>query len=162
MGKKGEKKKNPWSDSDASDVDGSDLSDAMDDVPVAPREKAGGRRAAANIKFDKYKSDESDESDGSDELFENSGVEEDDAKPKSKAKPKKVPKEEVVELGSSDEDSPPKKKAAPKKQTAITDSFKPTAKVVDSDDDEASVYVANGKKNGVTNGNGTKDSSKDE
>ena len=58
--------------------------------------QAGGRRAAANIKFDKYKSDESDESDGSDELFENSGVEGDDAKPKSKAKPKKVPKEEVV------------------------------------------------------------------
>merc|ERR1712032_95652 len=36
--KKG-KKKNPWSDSDVSDVDGSDLSDVMDDVPVAPREK---------------------------------------------------------------------------------------------------------------------------
>merc|ERR1712130_382152 len=84
--KKG-KKKNPWSDSDVSDVDGSDLSDVMDDVPVAPREKAGGRRAAANIKFDKYKSDESEASDGSDELFENSGVEEDDAKPKAKAKP---------------------------------------------------------------------------
>lgn len=46
--KKGEKKKNPWSDSDASDVDG-DLSDVMDDVEVAPRERAtGGRRAAAN------------------------------------------------------------------------------------------------------------------
>ena len=46
--KKGEKKKNPWSDSDASDVDG-DLSDVMDDMEVAPRERAtGGRRAAAN------------------------------------------------------------------------------------------------------------------
>merc|ERR1719266_313666 len=159
--KKG-KKKNPWSDSDVSDVDGSDLSDVMDDVPVAPREKAGGRRAAANIKFDKYKSDESDASDGSDELFENSGVEEDDPKPKAKAKPKKEPK--TYDIGSSDEDSPPKKKAAPKKQTSITDSFKPTAKVVDSDSDEASGYVANGKKNGngVTNGNGAKDSSKDE
>merc|ERR1719220_2075785 len=158
--KKG-KKKNPWSDSDASDVEGSDLSDAMDDVPVAPREKAGGRRAAANIKFDKYKSDESDASDGSDELFENRGGE-DDPKPKAKAKPKKEPK--TYDIGSSDEDSPPKKKAAPKKQTSITDSFKPTAKVVDSDSEEASGYVANGKKNGngVTNGNGTKDSSKDE
>ena len=126
--------------------------------------QAGGRRAAANIKFDKYKSDESDESDGSDELFENSGVEEEDAKPKAKAKPKKVLKEEETVDLSSDEDSPPKKKAAPKKQTAITDSFKPMAKVVDSDSDEASGYVANGKKNGngVTNGNGAKDSSKDE
>ena len=126
--------------------------------------QAGGRRAAANIKFDKYKSDESDASDGSDELFENSGVEEDDPKPKAKAKPKKEPK--TYDIGSSDEDSPPKKKAAPKKQTSITDSFKPTAKVVDSDSDEASGYVANGKKNGNgtngTNGNGTKDSSKDE
>ena len=124
--------------------------------------QAGGRRAAANIKFDKYKSDESDASDGSDELFENSGVEEDDPKPKAKAKPKKEPK--TYDIGSSDEDSPPKKKAAPKKQTSITDSFKPTAKVVDSDSDEGSGYVANGKKNGngVTNGNGTKDSSKDE
>ena len=46
--KKGDKKKNPWSDSDASDVDGSDLSDAMDSVEVAPRERAGGKRAAAN------------------------------------------------------------------------------------------------------------------
>merc|ERR1712038_218780 len=64
--KKGEKKKNPWSDSDASDVEGSDLSDVLDDVPVAPREKAGGRRAAANIKFDKYKSDDEDSDDGSD------------------------------------------------------------------------------------------------
>ena len=46
--KKGEKKKNPWSDSDASDVDG-DLSDDMDGMEVAPRERAtGGRRAAAN------------------------------------------------------------------------------------------------------------------
>merc|ERR1712241_568798 len=100
--KKGEKKKNPWSDSDASDVEGSDLSDVLDDVPVAPREKAGGRRAAANIKFDKYKSD--------------------------------------------DEDSQVKKKPAPKKkQTSITDSFKPSAKVVDeSDSDEVSGYVANG------------------
>merc|ERR1712241_1288683 len=161
--KKG-KKKNPWSDSDVSDVEGSDLSDVMDEAPVAPREKAGGRRAAANIKFDKYKSDESDESDGSDELFENSGVEEEDAKPKAKAKPKKVLKEEETVDLSSDEDSPPKKKVAPKKQTAITDSFKPMAKVVDSDSDEASGYVANGKKNGngVTNGNGAKDSSKDE
>jgi len=164
--KKG-KKKNPWSDSDVSDVDGSDLSDVMDEVPVAPREKAGGRRAAANIKFDKYKSDESDASDGSDELFENSGVEEEDApEPKAKAKPKKEAKEEAktYDIGSSDEeDSPPKKKAAPKnKQSSITDSFKPKAKVVESDSDEASGYVANGKKNGVTNGNGTKDSSKDE
>merc|ERR1712223_1076628 len=166
--KKGEKKKNPWSDSDASDVEGSDLSDVLDDVPVAPREKAGGRRAAANIKFDKYKSDDEDSDDGSDEMFENSGVEEDDAKPKAKAKPKKEPKVEpkTYDIGSSDdEDSPVKKKPAPKKkQTSITDSFKPSAKVVEeSDSDEASGYVANGKKNGVhTNGNGTKDSSKDE
>merc|ERR1712130_788346 len=159
-GKKKGKKKNPWSDSDVSDVDGSDLSDVMDDVPVAPREKAGGRRAAANIKFDKYKSDESDGSDGSDELFENSGVEEEEPKPKAKAKAKKEPK--TYDISSDEENSPPKKKAAAKKQTSITDSFKPTAKVVDSDSDEASGYVANGKKNGVSNGNGTKDSSKDE
>merc|ERR1711936_1510681 len=38
-----------------------------------------------------------------------------------------------------------------------------TSMVEDSDSDDASGYVANGKKNGVhTNGNGTKDSSKDE
>ena len=131
-------------------------------------EQAGGRRAAANIKFDKYKSDDEDSDDGSDEMFENSGVEEEDAKPKAKAKPKKEPKVEpkTYDIGSSDdEDSPVKKKPAPKKkQTSITDSFKPSAKVVeDSDSDEVSGYVANGKKNGVhTNGNGTKDSSKDE
>lgn len=48
--KKGEKKRNPWSDSDASDddVDGSDLSDAVDGMEVSPRERAGGRRAAAS------------------------------------------------------------------------------------------------------------------
>merc|ERR1711994_255390 len=127
--KKGEKKKNPWSDSDASDVEGSDLSDVLDDVPLDPREKAGGRRAAANIKFDKYKSDDEDSDDGSDEMFENSGVEEDDPKPKAKAKPKKEPKVEpkTYDIGSSDDEDSP------------------------------------GKKNGVhTNGNGTKDSSKDE
>jgi len=149
----GKKKgKNPWSDSDGEDVDGSDLSDAMDDAPVIPREKAAGRRAAANIKFDKYKSDE--ESDGSDdEMFENSGIDEEPAKPKKKSEP-------TYDV-SSDEDEPPKK-AAPKKQAAITDSFKPKpkAKEVDSDSDEASGYVANG--NGHSNGNGKKDSSKDE
>merc|ERR1712127_852936 len=36
--KKG-KAKNPWSDSDGDDVDGSDLSDAMDDVVVAPERR---------------------------------------------------------------------------------------------------------------------------
>ena len=48
--KKGEKKRNPWSDSDASDddIDGSDLSDAVDGMEVSPRERAGGRRAAAS------------------------------------------------------------------------------------------------------------------
>merc|ERR1719296_490523 len=107
----GKKKgKNPWSDSDGEDVDGSDLSDAMDDAPVIPREKAAGRRAAANIKFDKYKSDE--ESEGSDdEMFENSGIDEEPAKPKKKSEP-------TYDV-SSDEDEPPKK-AAPKKQAAIT------------------------------------------
>merc|ERR1712013_419987 len=48
--KKGEKKKNPWSDSDASggDLSGSDMSDAVGDIEVAPRERAGGKRAAAS------------------------------------------------------------------------------------------------------------------
>merc|ERR1719281_1421458 len=48
--KKGEKKKNPWSDSDASggDMSGSDMSDAIGEIEVAPRERAGGRRAAAS------------------------------------------------------------------------------------------------------------------
>ena len=48
VAKKEGKKKNPWSDSDGSDVEGSDLSDAMDSVEVAPRERAGGKRAAAS------------------------------------------------------------------------------------------------------------------
>ena len=43
---------------------------------------------------------------------------------------KKAKKDRKEEKGISDKDSPPKKKAAPKKQTAITDSFKPMAKVV--------------------------------
>ena len=67
-GKKG-KQKNPWSDSDASGgdlsgivyknynhdilkdetlVSGSDMSDAVGHIEVKPRERAGGRRAAAS------------------------------------------------------------------------------------------------------------------
>ena len=46
--KKGEKKKNPWEDSDGSGMSGSDLSDAMESAEVAPRERAGGKRAAAS------------------------------------------------------------------------------------------------------------------
>merc|ERR1712080_287701 len=74
--KKG-KGRNPWTDSeDDGDVSDGNLSDILDDAPVIPREKAAGsRRAAANIKFDKYNSDESEEEEGSDEeMFDNSGI----------------------------------------------------------------------------------------
>merc|ERR1712029_986293 len=108
--KKSDKKKNPWSDSDASDVDGSDLSDAMDSVEIAPRERAGGKRAAANKA--KFKFDESDDSDKSDEeLHDNTGVQEGDIQSGK------------VSDASDDDDShyiepspPPKKKAAPVKK----------------------------------------------
>merc|ERR1719334_848946 len=165
MGKKGSpakkgKTKNPWSDSDADDVSGSDLSDVLDDVPVAPREKAGGRRAAANIKFDKYNSDDEDQSDSEEEMFENDGVEE-----------VKTTKK-INQSGFDEEDSdadvdipspPPKKKPAPKKQSAITDSFKPKSKAADSDsEEEYNGKMTNGKQtNGKTNG-AAKDSDKDE
>ena len=154
--KKG-KAKNPWSDSDGEDPDSdADLSDVVDE-PIAPREKAAGsRRAAANIKFDKYKSDDSEESGSDDELFENSGIAEEPAASKKAD-------QSVYDIDS--DDSPVKKKAAPKKQAAITDSFKPKAKAADSDsdsDDEGG--HANGKSNGngVSNGNGKKNASKDE
>merc|ERR1711971_2097 len=115
--KKGEKKKNPWSDSDASDVDG-DLSDVMDDVEVAPRERAtGGRRAAANkAKFKFDDSGDSDKSDSEEELHDNTGVKEADFKGS------KVSDE-------SDDDShfieptPPKKKPAPTKKKIVAKSF---------------------------------------
>merc|ERR1712173_568821 len=79
-GKKGEKKKNPWSDSDASggDMSGSDMSDAIGDIEVAPRERAGGKRAAASkAKFKFEDSGDSDEESGSDdELHDNEGIKE--------------------------------------------------------------------------------------
>merc|ERR1712050_572994 len=77
---KGEKKKNPWSDSDASggDLSGSDMSDAIGDIEVAPRERAGGKRAAASkAKFKFEDSGDSDEESGSDdELHDNEGIKE--------------------------------------------------------------------------------------
>ena len=153
--KKG-KAKNPWSDSDGDDPDSdADLSDVVDE-PVAPREKAAGsRRAAANIKFDKYNSDDSEESGSDDELFENSGI----------AEPAATKKQDQSVYDIDSDDSPVKKKAAPKKQAAITDSFKPKAKAAasDSDSDDEGGH-ANGKSNGngVSNGNGKKNASKDE
>merc|ERR1712242_386140 len=78
--KKGEKKKNPWSDSDASggDLSGSDMSDAVGNIEVAPRERAGGKRAAASkAKFKFEDSGDSDEQSGSDdELHDNEGIKE--------------------------------------------------------------------------------------
>merc|ERR1719431_2219902 len=71
---------NPWSDSDASggDLSGSDMSDAVGDIEVAPRERAGGKRAAASkAKFKFEDSGDSDEQSGSDdELHDNEGIKE--------------------------------------------------------------------------------------
>jgi len=95
-GKKGEKKKNPWSDSDASggDMSGSDMSDAIGEIEVAPRERAGGRRAAASkAKFKFEDSEDSDEkSDTDDELHDNDGIKE-----------KKTKSEAVFQSESEDE-----------------------------------------------------------
>ena len=134
--KKGGKTKNPWSDSDASDVDGSDLSDAMDSVEVAPRERAGGKRAAASkAKFKFDESDASDKSDSDEELHDNTGIKEGNGHVASN-----------MSDGSDDDShfiSPtPPKKTAPAK--------KPTKKVVDSDSDDD-----------FTNGNGVHDDSDD-
>merc|ERR1719195_2271267 len=82
--KKGEKKKNPWSDSDASggDMSEDDLSDAVADIEIAPRERAGGKRAAASkAKFKFEDSEDSDEKSGSDdELHDNTGIQEKNTK----------------------------------------------------------------------------------
>merc|ERR1719431_897828 len=71
---------NPWSDSDASggDLSGSDMSDAVGDIEVAPRERAGGKRAAASkAKFKFEDSGDSDENSASDdELHDNEGIKE--------------------------------------------------------------------------------------
>merc|ERR1712029_1105952 len=120
--KKGGKKKNPWSDSDASDVEGSDLSDAMDSVEVAPRERAGGKRAAANkAKFKFDDSGDSDKSDSDDELHDNTGIKEKDLQSGN-----------VSNASDSDEFDapPPKKKTAPPKKQMVTKVFNS-----DSEDD---------------------------
>merc|ERR1719410_1994480 len=137
--KKGGKKKNPWSDSDASDVDGSDLSDAMDSVEVAPRERGGGRRAAANkAKFKFDDSDDTDKSDSDEELHDNTGVKEKD-----------IHSGKVSDASDDDDDDshfidpspPPKKKAAPAKKPYV-------APVLDSDSEDE-------KPNGNGNGHAT-------
>ena len=133
--KKGGKTKNPWSDSDASDVDDSDLSDAMDSVEVAPRERAGGKRAAASKAKFKYDDDSEDGSDKSDdeELHDNPGIKESNGHHAA-----------TVSDGSDDDDShfieptPPKKTAPAKRPPA-------KKKVLDSDSDDD--FPANG--NGV-------------
>merc|ERR1712012_1289527 len=128
--KKGGKTKNPWSDSDASDVDDSDLSDAMDSVEVAPRERAGGKRAAASKAKFKYDDDSEDGSDKSDdeELHDNPGIKESNG-------------HHAATDGSDDDDShfieptPPKKTAPAKRPPA-------KKKVLDSDSDND--FPANG------------------
>lgn len=134
--KRGEKKKNPWSDSDASggDMSGSDLSDALDSVVVAPRERAGGRRAAAaKAKFDFDDSEESGKSDSDEELRDNDGI-------KEKQISQSVAHSEDE---SDDEPSPPPKKAAPKPKA------KPApAAVFQSESDDEDHPSANGNGNG--------------
>jgi len=132
-GKKG-KAKNPWSDSDADDMSGSDLSDALEDMPVAPRQKAGGRRAAANIKFTCEDDEEEKSSDNdSDDMFDNDGVKEE----------KNGPAADMEDDGEESADEipspPPKKKPAPKVTKAAPKNDD------DSDDDEP---ATNGKSNG--------------
>jgi len=79
--KRAEKKRNPWSDSDASggDLSGSDLEEVVDKIEVAPRERAGGRRAAAakaTFKFEDSDDSEEEESDEDEELQDNDGIKE--------------------------------------------------------------------------------------
>eukprot|EP00090_Calanus_glacialis_P008645 TRINITY_DN1699_c0_g1_i2.p1 TRINITY_DN1699_c0_g1~~TRINITY_DN1699_c0_g1_i2.p1 ORF type:complete len:1611 (-),score=547.76 TRINITY_DN1699_c0_g1_i2:290-4978(-) len=109
--KRGEKKKNPWSDSDASggDVSGSDMSDAIGPIEVAPRQRAGGKRAAAakaTFKFDD--SEESDKSGSDDELHDNDGIKE-----------KKITSVAHSDESDVDEPSSPPKKASPQKPAAV-------------------------------------------
>merc|ERR1712106_162497 len=161
------KAKNPWSDSDADDVSGSELPDAMDEVKVAPREKAaGGRRAAANIKFnfdDDEEDEKSGESDGSDNMFDNTGIKEEGEKAKmedeSEPEPEPEPEKAVTngatngnaggdnfDVSDSGEEfngvSPPKAKPAPAKKPAEPKKAAPKkapakkAKADDSEDEE--------------------------
>merc|ERR1712147_253429 len=130
--KKGEKKKNPWSDSDASggDMSGSDMSDAVGHIEVAPRQRAGGKRAAAakaTFKFDD--SEDSEKSGSDDELHDNDGIKE-----------KKITSVAHSDESDVDEPSSPPKKAATKKAAAVFQS--------ESEDDAPH---ANG--NGHANGN---------
>jgi len=156
------KAKNPWSDSDADDVSGSELSDAMDEVKVAPREKAaGGRRAAANIKFnfdDDEEDEKSGESDGSDNMFDNTGIKEEGEKAKmeDESEPEPEPEKAVTngatngnaggdnfDVSDSGEEfngvSPPKAKPAPAKKPAEPKKAAPKkapAKKAKADDSE--------------------------
>jgi len=141
--KKGEKKKNPWEDSDGSGMSGSELSDAMDSAEVAPRERAGGKRAAASkakFKFGDSDSEASDKSDSEEELFDNTGVKEKD-----------IQTGKVSDASDDDDDShiisptPPKKTASKPKKRAVFDS--------DSDDEKP-----NGNGNGMAALNGDSDS----
>merc|ERR1712241_1544717 len=142
--KKGEKKKNPWEDSEGSGMSDSDLSDAMESAEVAPRERAGGKRAAASkakFKFGDSESEASDPSDSDEELFDNTGVKEKD-----------IQSGKVSDASDDDDDShiisptPPKKTAAPKPR-------RPVVFNSDSDDEKP-----NGNGNGIAAMNGDSDS----
>merc|ERR1712110_402338 len=136
-GKKGEKKKNPWSDSDASDVDG-DLSDDMDGMEVAPRERAtGGRRAAAanKAKFKFDDSENSDKSDSEEEFHDNTGVKEADFKSS------KVSDESEDDSHYIEPTPPPKKKPAPTKKKTVAKSFDSDS---DSDKPNGNGHAFNG------------------
>merc|ERR1712110_782286 len=105
------------SDSDASDVDG-DLSDDMDGMEVAPRERAnGGRRAAANkAKFKFDNSEDSDKSDSEEEFHDNTGVKEADFR-SSKVSDESEDNSHYIEP------TPPPKKPAPTKKKTVAKSF---------------------------------------
>merc|ERR1712079_917507 len=151
VAKKEGKKKNPWSDSDGSDVEGSDLSDAMDSVEVAPRERAGGKRAAASkAKFKFDDSEDSDKSNSDEELHDNTGVKERD-----------IHSGKVSDASDDDDDShfidpspPPKKKAAPAKKPYV-------APVLDSDSEDEKPNGNGHATNGINKKNPWSDSDED-
>merc|ERR1711892_1007611 len=148
------KAKNPWSDSDADDVSDGDVSDAMEDVPVSPREKAaGGRRAAAAAKKYVESEDEveSEHSDDDDEMYDNEGIKE-ETNGVSADMDQSVEDEGADEGEESAEEipsPPPKKKPAPAPKAAPKAAPKPAPVYDDGSDDDEPEEVTNGNSNGA-------------
>merc|ERR1711971_1500062 len=125
--KKGEKKRNPWS--DGSEDDQSDAgSDLSDDAPIIPREKPGRAAAAkATYNFD-ADSDSGSSSDLEPKMFDNSGIAEDDNKPKKVTPKKKKPAADSESDFKADSDSDADSDPPPAKKAAVAAALKPKPK----------------------------------